>query len=73
VPGALRIDAVEGDVVSCTSSFTVVRTINGGNMDVFVCGRTQDKIRIGAQGPKLVERTDILDSRQMDILLDIPL
>jgi len=73
VPGALRIDSVEGDVVSSTSTFTVVRTTNGGVMNVFVCGRTQDKIRMGVEGPKLIDRTVILDSRQIDTLLVIPL
>ena len=73
VPGALRIDKLEGDVVTSTSTFTVLRTTNGGHMDVFVCGRTQDKIRLAADGLKLVERTVILDSRQIDTLLVIPL
>ena len=73
VPGALRIDKVEGDVVTSTSTFTVVRTVNGGKMDVFVCGRTQDTIRVSANGAKLIDRTVILDSRQIDTLLVIPL
>jgi 3-phenylpropionate/cinnamic acid dioxygenase small subunit len=42
-------------------------------MRVFVCGRTRDRIRLTEAGPKLIDRTVILDSRQIDTLLVIPI
>ena len=42
-------------------------------MFVFVCGRTHDRVKLGEAGPKLINRTVILDSRQIDTLLVIPL
>ena len=73
IPGALRILSLEGDVLDCESTFMVVRTMHDGEMRIFVCGRTQDRIRLGSEGPKLIDRTVILDSKQIDTLLVIPL
>jgi anthranilate 1,2-dioxygenase small subunit len=73
IPGAMRITAKEGDVVDCESTLLVVRTMHDGEMKTFGCGRTIDRIRLGAEGPKFVSRTVILDSRQIDTLLVIPL
>lgn len=73
IPGALRITRVEGDMVDSESTFTIIRTTNHGDMRVFVCGRTRDRIVMSAEGPKLRERTVVLDSRQIDTLLVIPI
>ena len=73
IPGALRITGHEGDVVACESTFSVIRTMHDGEMRLFVCGRTLDRIRLGSGGPKLIDRTVILDSKQIDTLLVIPL
>ena len=73
IPGALRVTGMKDNVVDCESTFTVVRTTNHGDMCVFVCGRTHDRIKLGETGPKLMNRTVILDSRQIDTLLVIPL
>jgi 3-phenylpropionate/cinnamic acid dioxygenase small subunit len=72
IPGALRVTSINGDLVESESSFTIVRTTNGGDMDVFICGRSHDTVRLGKDGPKLKNRTVILDSRQIDTLLVIP-
>ena len=73
IPGALRITGVNGDVVDSESTFTVIRTTNHGDMRVFVCGRTRDRILMSPEGPKLMTRTVVLDSRQIDTLLVIPI
>ena len=73
IPGALRVTGMKDDVIDCESTFTVIRTTNHGDMCVFVCGRTHDRIKLGEAGPKLMNRTVILDSRQIDTLLVIPL
>lgn len=73
IPGALRITAMESDVVDCESTILIVRTMHDGEMKIFGCGRTVDRIRLGTEGPRFMSRTVILDSRQIDTLLVIPL
>ena len=73
IPGALRITSITGEVVESESTFSVIRTMQEGDMRLFVCGRTFDRIRLGAEGPKLIDRTVILDSKQIDTLLVIPI
>jgi anthranilate 1,2-dioxygenase small subunit len=73
IPGALRITGMKGDVIESESTFTIIRTTNHGDMRVFVCGRTRDRVLLSEAGPKLIDRTVILDSRQIDTLLVIPI
>ena len=72
IPGALRVTGVNGDVIESESTFTIIRTTNHGDMVVFVCGRTRDRVLVSEAGPKFIDRTVILDSRQIDTLLVIP-
>ena len=72
-PGALRITGMKGDVIESESTFTIIRTTNHGDMRVFVCGRTRDRVLVSGAGPKLIDRTVILDSRQIETLLVIPI
>ena len=72
IPGALRITGMKGDVIESESTFTIIRTTNHGDMVVFVCGRTRDRVLVSEAGPKFIDRTVILDSRQIDTLLVIP-
>ena len=73
IPGALRITGMKGDVIESESTFTIIRTTNHGDMRVFVCGRTRDRVLLSEAGPKLIDRTVILDSRQIETLLVIPI
>lgn len=73
IPGALRLTSVTPSFVECESTFVVIRTMQDGEMRVFVCGRTFDRIRLCDDGPKLADRTVILDSKQIDTLLVIPI
>ena len=73
IQGALRITSIKGDVVESESTFSVIRTMQEGDMSLFACGRTFDRIRLGADGPKLMGRTVILDSKQIETLLVIPI
>ena len=73
IPGALRITGLKGDVIESESTFTIIRTTNHGDMRVFVCGRTRDRVLLSEAGPKLIDRTVILDSRQIETLLVIPI
>ncbi len=73
IPGALRITGMNGDVIESESTFTIIRTTNHGDMCVFVCGRTRDRIVLSEAGPKFIDRTVILDSRQIETLLVVPI
>jgi len=73
IPGALRVTGMNGDVIESESTFTIIRTTNHGDMCVFVCGRTRDRIVLRDSRPKFIDRTVILDSRQIDTLLVIPI
>jgi anthranilate 1,2-dioxygenase small subunit len=71
--GALRIlGDVEG-AIQTESTFNVIRTMADGTMSLFACGRSSDRLVDGPGGLKLAERVVILDSRQVDTLLVIPL
>jgi anthranilate 1,2-dioxygenase small subunit len=67
-------------VVDCTAeemqaqaNFAVIRTMQEGEQTIFACGRSFDRI-VGA-GDRLLfkDRLVVLDSRQVDTLLVIPL
>lgn len=73
IPGAMRITAIDGDIVDCESTLLVVRTMHDGEMKIFGAGRSIDRIVLGDDGPKLMSRTVVLDSRQVDTLMVIPL
>lgn len=71
--GALRIISVEGDVIQAESNVAVVRTMAGGDMVVFACGRYVDRIVDRGGVLAFAERIVVLDSRRIDTLLVIPL
>ena len=64
-------DAAEAlDVVA---NFLVVRTMQDGEMTIFGAGRYVDRVKCGAGGWKFASKTVVLDSRQIDTLLAIPI
>jgi len=71
--GALRILERERDHVKTESNVQVIRTMADGAMSIFACGRSLDTFFIGCDQMKFSKRTVILDSRQIDTLLVIPL
>lgn len=70
---ALRILDAEDGVYRAQSNFTVIRTMSEGDMSVFVCGKYIDRIVEQDGALKFNRRDVILDSRQIDILLAIPI
>lgn len=62
-----------GDGWRSESNFTVFRTLVSGPMTLFVCGRYADRFVEAGGHLLLTERTCILDSRQIDTLLVIPI
>ncbi len=70
---ALRVTENETGTIRARSNFSILRTVNGGETSVYACGRTYDEI-VEEQGLlRFRERLVVLDSRQIDTLLAIPI
>ena len=60
--------------LDCRSSFIVVRIMHTGESVLFATGSYRDRVVLDGDGaPRFAERLVILDSRQIDTLLAIPL
>jgi 3-phenylpropionate/cinnamic acid dioxygenase small subunit len=55
------------------ASFVVVRTMQDGEMTIFAAGRYLDAVRRDGKAWRFASRNVVLDSRQIDTLLAIPL
>jgi 3-phenylpropionate/cinnamic acid dioxygenase small subunit len=68
------IEPGDSGLVHARTSFMVVRIMHTGETTMFVTGRYDDRISLdGPDGPRLVEKTVVLDSRRIDTLLAIPI
>ena len=68
------IDAAEAGTARAHTSFMVARIMHTGETMLFATGRYEDRIILdGADGPRFAEKLVVLDSRQVDTLLAIPL
>ena len=68
------IEPGEGGLVRAQTSFMVVRIMHTGETMMFVTGRYDDRIVLdGPDAPRFVEKMVVLDSRQIDTLLAIPI
>src|SRR4051812_14068720 len=65
--------AGSSDALDLTANFVVVRTMQDGAMTLFAAGRYIDRVVRGASGWLFASRDVVLDSRQIDTLLAIPL
>ena len=71
--GAIKIGAEEGGVLTVTANFIVVRIMQDGAMILFAAGRYLDRIvHLGGRW-QFAKKDVVLDSRQIDTLLAIPL
>jgi anthranilate 1,2-dioxygenase small subunit len=67
-------DAVErSDQLDLMANFLVVRTMQDGEMTIFGAGRYVDRVRRDAGTWRFASKTVVLDSRQVDTLLAIPI
>lgn len=67
-------DAVErSDHLDLMANFLVVRTMQDGEMTIFGAGRYVDRVRRDAGTWRFASKTVVLDSRQVDTLLAIPI
>jgi len=69
-------DVVAADQVGgvrVRTNFMVARIMHSGETMLFATGRYHDKIVLAGETARFAEKTVILDSRQIDTLLAIPL
>jgi anthranilate 1,2-dioxygenase small subunit len=71
--GAGGRDGSGPDLLEVSANFLVVRTMQDGGMTLFAAGRYIDRVERTAAGWKFARKDVVLDSRQIDTLLAIPL
>ena len=72
--GTPLIIAAEADGLRARTSFMVARVMRTGDTMLFATGCYEDRVILDApDGARFAEKTVILDSRQIDTLLAIPL
>jgi anthranilate 1,2-dioxygenase small subunit/terephthalate 1,2-dioxygenase oxygenase component beta subunit len=71
--GPSRIEPAENEALRVRSSFMVARVMHTGETTLFATGSYLDRIVLDGGAARFAERTVILDSRQIDTLLAIPL
>ena len=69
----IRIEREEAGALEVTTNFLVVRTMQDGGMILFAAGRYVDRVARAEGGWKFARKDVVLDSRQIDTLLAIPL
>jgi anthranilate 1,2-dioxygenase small subunit len=70
---SLKIENVTQDTLDAVANFLVVRTMQDGAMTLFAAGRYIDRVVRAEAGWKFADKQVILDSRQIDTLLALPL
>jgi 3-phenylpropionate/cinnamic acid dioxygenase small subunit len=74
VLGTPLITAAEADGLRARTSFMVARVMRTGDTMLFATGCYEDRVVLdGSDSARFAEKTVILDSRQIDTLLAIPL
>ena len=69
----IRIEGEAASALDVTANFLVVRTMQDGAMILFAAGRYVDRIVHRSDGWKFARKIAVLDSRQIDTLLAIPI
>jgi anthranilate 1,2-dioxygenase small subunit len=70
---SIRIVEDRGEALDLTANFLVVRTMQEGDMTVFAAGRYVDWVVRDGGDWKFARKEVVLDSRQIDTLLAIPI
>jgi anthranilate 1,2-dioxygenase small subunit/terephthalate 1,2-dioxygenase oxygenase component beta subunit len=71
--GSPLLERGEGDQLRAVTSFMVARIMHTGETILFATGRYEDRIVSAPEGLRFSEKLVVLDSRQVDTLLAIPL
>ena len=70
---SIKIVEDHEDTLDLTANFLVVRTMQEGDMTIFAAGRYLDQMRRHGEAWRFARKTVVLDSRQIDTLLAIPI
>ena len=70
---SMKIVEELGETLDLVANFLVVRTMQEGDMTLFAAGRYVDQVKHANGTWKFARKTVVLDSRQIDTLLAIPL
>ena len=70
---SIKIVEELGETLDVVANFIVVRTMQEGDMTLFGAGRYVDQVKHANGTWKFARKTVVLDSRQIDTLLAIPL
>jgi anthranilate 1,2-dioxygenase small subunit len=73
IVGPPRVTAAKGGIVEAHASFFVARIMHNGETSLFATGRYLDRIDVGGQPYRFVERLAVLDSQKIDTLIAMPL
>jgi len=73
IVSGIRITGERDGAFDAEASFVVVRTMQDGAMTLFAAGRYIDRVVRGEGGWRFARKDVVLDSRQIDTLLAIPL
>ena len=73
VLGPSRLEPAEDGSVGARTNFMVARVMHTGDTALFATGRYLDRVVLAGGAALFAEKTVILDSRQIDTLLAIPL
>jgi 3-phenylpropionate/cinnamic acid dioxygenase small subunit len=71
--GSSRLVPADDGSVRVHTNFMVARIMHTGETMLFATGRYLDRIVLAGEAARFAEKTVILDSRQIDTLLAIPL
>ena len=73
IVSGLRIIGEQDGALDIGANFVVIRTMQDGAMTLFAAGRYIDRVVQGDNGFLFARKDVVLDSRQIDTLLAIPL
>ena len=71
--GATRLIEASGGVLAARTNFTVTRTMQDGETEMFAVGKYIDEIVVDGADLALRSRRVVLESRRIDVLLVLPL
>jgi 3-phenylpropionate/cinnamic acid dioxygenase small subunit len=70
---SLRVTGETSGALDLEANFLVVRTMQDGGMTIFAAGRFVDRVMHDGERWKFARKEVVLDSRQIDTLLAIPI
>ena len=70
---SIKLLEERGEILEIMANFLVVRTMQEGDMTLFAAGRYLDRVTHNGRGWRFARKEVVLDSRQIDTLLAIPI